>query len=249
VTISDHNSGIWHIGGLTVFSSEGRGLYGTRYVTGVHEAVPTTAARQSPKRFESQQSFNKWAENQLDKLDDLKLTDHEKGEALLSIHAITNDLGQKYFLFDLTGRIVHFANLEISVNDKLFIICYSHPHVNRIEISSYQGTMAFTSPANHTKSYEYRYVMQLHSSIQEKYRLVELFGQDYSSNLSTALGRLFAEIRRLGFEPSRSDLTNQVIGTYTGPEGGGHPLFYNHNIKTGMPIDARGIVITVGKAE
>lgn len=97
VAISKFIKGIYHIGGLTVFSPQSGGPYGTRYVTGAHQAVPTTAARQSLERLASKDNFRDWARIQLSKLDDVDLDDFQRGEALLSIHAITNDLGEKYF--------------------------------------------------------------------------------------------------------------------------------------------------------
>jgi Histidine kinase-, DNA gyrase B-, and HSP90-like ATPase len=249
VTIGNFIKGIYHIGGLTVFSPQSGGPYGTRHVTGAHQAVPTTAARQSLERLASKDNFRRWAEVQLRKLDDVDLDDLQRGEALLSIHAITNDLAEKYFLFDLMGRILYFKQMEFSAGNKLFIICSRHPFANRVEISSYQGVLSLTSREHWTKSTEFNHIMQLYSGTHEKYGIVEFYDVDFTSDSSTAIGQLFAEIKQRGLKPSRSDLSKQAIGIYTGPDGGGNPDYFNNNIISEMPIEAFGFVITISEEE
>jgi hypothetical protein len=137
-------------------------------VTGAHEAVPTTVARQLPKRRASLQNFREWARVQLRKLESADLPDVQLGEALLSVHAITNDLADRYFLYDLTNKIAYFRNLELGAHDSLFIVCSRHPFYSKIEVSSYQGIVLFAPPECRAKSDQFKYVLQLHSSVQEK---------------------------------------------------------------------------------
>jgi hypothetical protein len=247
VTIDHFIQGIYHIGGLTVFDSEGRGLYGSRDVTGAHQAMPTTAARQWPKRYVSSEKFREWAFSQLRGLDNLDLNVSQRVEALLSIHSITRDLYDKYFLLDLTGNIIYFRDMEICPNDKLFLVCFRHPFSNIIETANYQGIALFAPMYFLRKAEEFRYVLQLHGGTHQLYTMVEFYGKDFSSDPSSAIGQLFSEIRRRGLEPSRSALANQTIGTYAGPDGG-HPERFIPNLRKGMLIESVGITVTVSQS-
>lgn len=188
-----------------------------------------------------------WTRSQLNKLNNLALNDMQVGKALLSIHAITGDLEDKYFLFDMHAHIVYFREIELGPNDKVFILCSQHPFIKKIEISSYQGPLLFTSRDLREKSLEFKYVLELPGLIVDSnYGIIELYGKDLSSETSTAIGQLFSEIRRRGFEAARSGLDKQSIGTYTGPDGG-NPDFVNAKIKNGMQIEAVGIVVTISQ--
>jgi hypothetical protein len=81
---------------------------------------------------------------------------------------------------------------------------------------------------------------------RKNYSLVEFYDKDFTSDSSTAVGQLFTEIRKRGFEPTRSALIQKMIGKYTGPDGGSpqNPL---QNIRRGMPLEAAGIVITLNR--
>jgi hypothetical protein len=246
-TISTNNfiRSINHIGGLTVFSNEVGNPYGARFVTGVHQATPTTVSRQTFARSASADSFKSWAHSQLNKLDGVDLNDFQIGAALISIYEITGNLGSKYFLSDMNESVVYFEKMELTLNDKIFILCFRHPLLNKIQITHYQDVLVFTPREYRVKSLEFKYVLELHSGIDSNYGLIELYGEDLTSRRSTAIGQLFTEIQRRGFQPTRSALTKQTIGTYAGPDGG-HPDFFSNKIKNGMPIEALGIVVTVG---
>ncbi len=226
----------------------GRGLYGTRYVTGAHQAVPTTLSRQSPKRLASPDNLRKWAENQIRLLETINLDSKQLGEALLAANAIGVDLGSKYFLYNTAGHIVYFSEMNFNATDKIFVCCNRNPVVNRIELSIPQNWFLFCPREWKETSNEFSYVLEFSSQIHNSnYGIVELYGEDCTSNLKTAMGQLFAEIRRRGFQPQRSDLCEQTAGKYIGPDGG-HPDFPSNKIKKGMPIKATGIVITVAKS-
>jgi hypothetical protein len=246
-SISTNNfmSSINHIGGLTVFSGDAGTPYGARYVTGVHQAIPTTVSRQTFTRAASSNNFREWAYSQLSKLEGTHLNDLQIGAALISVYEITRDLKNKWFLFDMSHNIVYFEQMDISIGDKIFVVCSRHPFLSKIQIASYQGVLVFTPRKFHAKSDEYKYVLELQSGFDSNYSLVELYGEDLASSPSTAIGQLFAEILRRGFGPSRSIVALHTIGTYMGPDGG-HPDFFNNNIKKDMPIEAIGLVVTVG---
>jgi DNA-binding response OmpR family regulator len=57
-----------------------------------------------------------------------------------------------------------------------------------------------------TGSEKFRYVFEFYSQVQnDQYEMLELFGQSFTSNTKSAIGQLFAEIRRQGDEPRRSE--------------------------------------------
>jgi hypothetical protein len=135
--------GMYHIGGLTVFSPEAGGVLGARGVTGVHLATPITVSRHSPRRAVQKSLLLEWAERQKSLLDSLEQSSRKKGESLLSLRQMGLDLGDKYFLCDINGEIVFFVNMDISSGDKVFICCNRHPFVNRIEILQQQDIFMF----------------------------------------------------------------------------------------------------------
>jgi hypothetical protein len=120
--------------------------------------------------------------------------------------------------------------MNLSLGDKLFIICNRHPFLNKTQISSYQGTLVFVQREFYAKADEYKYVLELQYGFDSEYSLVDLYDEDLSSRASTAIGQLFSELRRRGFRPARSKVTTHTIGTYTGPTGG-NPKFFNNNIE------------------
>ena len=243
ITFDNFVTGVYHIGGLTVFNSDGMGLLGSSYVTGVHEAVPVTVARQSPKRSASR-SPPFLGRNQLTQLEAISLNDRQRGGALLAIHALGVDLGNKYFLYDTNGRISYISNVVLQAGDKLFLCCRRNPFIDKVELAQNQNIFVFVPGDWKTKSDEFRYVFEFSSPIPaDEYGTLELFGQSFASNPRSAIGKLFSVIRRQGLEPRCSDICEQNIGTYVGPDGG-HPAYQISNIKTGSPIRAAGIVIT-----
>ena len=127
IATDDFIRGVYHIGGLTVFSPEAMGPYQTRYVTGVHEAIPDTMSRQVVARLAPRETFAQWAHSQLDKLYTSSLSESQIAKALISIHAITGDLANKYFLLDMHWHIVYFRDMDLDPSDKVFIICSQHP--------------------------------------------------------------------------------------------------------------------------
>jgi hypothetical protein len=244
ISTSNFMPSIYHIGGLTVFSGEAGTPYVAKYVTGVHQAVPTTVSRQTIIRASSLDDFKDWAYSQLAKLNNVALDDLQLGTALLSIYEITKDLKDNWFLFDLNNNIIYFRLMDLSLGDKIFIICNRHPLLSKTQIAPYQGILIFTPREFYAKSDEYKYVLELQFGFDSEYSLVELYDKDLTSNPSTAIGQLFAEVRRRGFQPTRSIITTHTIGTYTGPAGG-RGKFFNNDVKKDMPIDALGLVVTV----
>ena len=195
-------------------------------------------SRQAFLRSTSLDILKGWAYSQLNKLDNSGLTNEQTAKALISIHAITGDLLNKYFLLDMYSHIVYFRDMELRANDKVFILCSQHPFIKKIEISSYQGALVLTPRHHREKSDAFKYVLELHVGIVDSnYNVIELFGNDLSSDASTAIGHLFSEIRQRGFEPARSGLVKQSIGTYTGPDGG-QPDFFNSKSLTQKPTFA-----------
>ena len=85
IRINDSMIGIYHIGGLTVFGSSGvSGMgYSTRYVTGVHHAIPLTVARQPLTTSASLINTRKLAKKQLKHLDEINLLSPQRGYAQL----------------------------------------------------------------------------------------------------------------------------------------------------------------------
>jgi hypothetical protein len=109
------------------------------------------------------------------------------------------------------------------------------------------GVLVLTPRHHREKSDAFKYVLELDvGTVDSNYRVIERYGNDFSSDASTAIGQLFSQIRRRGFEAARSGLVMESIGTYTGPDGG-QPDFFNSKIKNGMPIEAVGIVVTISK--
>jgi hypothetical protein len=185
-----------------------------------------------------------WAKKQLGKLKTVKISDRQMGEALLSIHGLGVDLGSKYFLYKMDGRIVYFSDIPLDANTRIFLACQRHPHMDKVEIAQIQNMFALCPTQWKSKSDEFSYVFEFYSSVQHgNYAAVELFGEKFESKSSTAIGQLFAHFRGHGLTPQASDLCEQIVGTYIGPDGG-HPQFPDARIKNGALIKAIGIVIT-----
>ena len=224
--------------------SDFRTPYGNRYASGVYQAIPIIVTRQNTKASASLESIREWEEKQLPKLDDIVLSNNQKITPLLNLYGLGVELKDKYFLCDLNHEIVYFRDMTLVAGDKIFICCQRHPCANRIEIVQLQNIAMLQPSEWKQKSSEFRYVLHLISQSIGEYNLLELFGEPYTSRSRCAVGQLFSEIRRRGFEPSMSVLSSQTIGTYIGPDGG-HLDFWQGQIKSGMAIKAVGVVITL----
>ncbi len=69
VSVDTFISGIYHIGGLTVYSADGFGVVGARFVTGAHQAFTETASRQIVKRAATPDVLTHWAKRQKTELE------------------------------------------------------------------------------------------------------------------------------------------------------------------------------------
>ena len=226
-------------------SADGRGMVGARSVTGVHQATPTTVARQSPSRAVRSSALLEWGKDK---------------EYYLTLLSNLNENGERLFY--------HFTNsvwiLEIGIfciiqimkssslvkwNLKKVIGYLSVGNVIRSStdlnlrnnrICSLCAIRAIGNLQN-----EYSYVLQFPSISLLGYSLVELFGEDCSTEPKTAVGQLRAEVQRRGLDLRRSDVHMEPIGTFTGPDGGGNDDSINPKIKHGMTIEASGIVVDI----
>ena len=184
VANDDFIHGVYHIGGLTVFNTDGLGIVGARSVTGVHLATPVTISRHSPKRAVQTSVLLDWAEKQKKLLDSVEQSEHKMSAAILSLYDLGLALGDKYFLQDTGNQVVFFSTTSFNKGDKIFICCRRDPFVNRVELGQHQNIFTFCDHKYKKSSNRFTYVLQYNCGMHGQYNLVELFGIDYSAEPS-----------------------------------------------------------------
>ncbi len=228
-------SGVFHVGGLTVF-----GL-GSKTVNGVIEGVPKTANRQNARRKESESSFHDWGCRQLKQIIDSELDQAVKCEALMRLWDIGIDIIGQDYLSTYVNDIILITDIAVTESSVIFVRTDNYFYQERVG----QIGNSLTIGSNFELSFNVSYALGLnYGDIRSGYRTIDLAKNREDLDKRTAYGRLLNVIIACGFDFDVFGPENFEIGKYIGPDGGVGRL-KDPNLRNNDPIFAHGILIRV----
>ena len=230
-TSSMASRGIIHIGGFTVFGVINGGMQG------VAEFTPITTNRHTVRQAEPQQAMLEWGHRQLKNQAFTALSPIKLSNALIKLWDFGVDISKDYFLWDVSGKMVFFRDLDFHDHPTIFLVAVGHPFNPFLSIGQLRSSSLLGPHVE--QSNEYTLVLTNSIGSSSNYNRVSL---PPSTGGRTAFDRLLRCIAEQGFEAQVDGPGEYVIGKYTGQDGGvGH--FKDPNLITGNPIKERGIVI------
>ena len=148
------------------------------------------------------------------------------------------DLEDYYFLWDSSGSMVFFRDMELVDAPTIFLALGSPTPYEPLSIGQFYVSMQV---GNSIKlSSEFTYALGNNFGFSSSYNRIDL---QLAPDDRTAFGRLVKLIEGHGFDVKVEGPYSYIVGHYTGPDGGVAGHLKDMSLKTGAPVHARGMVM------